>query len=88
MFFLVLFTYLFLLPLVIIAFLWKILNKLEEISKYKISEPKNTRTHAQIKKSNYDNAFGGRAAYKIYQNTDGLYEPITPSKGIKLKKEE
>ena len=67
------------------------LNKISDVlnttnSKAKANNKKNTRIHSGICQSNYDNSFGGRKAYEQYQNKDGLYEPIQPSKGIKLKK--
>ena len=82
------FIYLILLPIILIVFLFKILNQLEKINKKENTETKAIRKHPSIEKSNYDNAFGGRKAYEIYKNRDGLYEPITPSRGIKIKKEE
>ncbi len=48
---------------------------------------KRTRKHSSIIQSNYDNSFGGRKGYEKYQNSDGLYEPVKPSKGINLKRE-
>lgn len=82
------FIYLILLPIILIVFLFKILKQLEKLNKKENAETKVIRKHPSIEKSNYDNAFGGRKAYEIYKNRDGLYEPITPSRGIKIKKEE
>ena len=82
--------YMFILPTTLILFLWKILNKVEELKDLieVQKETKKIRTHKPIEKSNFDNAFGGRKAYEIYKNKNGLYEPVTPSKGIKLEKKE
>lgn len=80
-------VYMLLLPITLIAFLWKILDKIDELQETtKKQEIVSKRTHPVMQKSNYDNAFGGRKAYDIYKNKDGLYEPITPSKGIRLEK--
>ncbi len=84
-------VYMLLLPILLIAFLWKILDKLEKLEEENIKtteEKKVVRKHKTIAHSDFDNAFGGRKAYSIYKNKDGLYEPITPSKGISLKKKE
>lgn len=85
---LIIIVYMFLLPITLIAFLWKILDQIEDLKETKKQEIVTKRTHPTMQKSNYDNAFGGRKAYEIYKNKDGLYEPITPSKGIKLEKKE
>ena len=71
-----------------IALLYRIMDKVEELNKNKNQETKQIRKHPSIEKSNYENAFGGRKAYEIYQNKSRLYEPQKPSKGIELKKEE
>ena len=74
-----------------IFYLYKIFATLNTInskdSKEKANNKKNIRIHPGISQSNYDNSFGGRKAYEKYQNKDGLYEPVRPSKGINLKKE-
>ena len=80
--------YMIILPILYITLLYKILNKLDKIKNENVKESKITRTHPTIEKSNYNNAFGGRKAYEIYKNKDGLYEPVQPSRGIKIKKEE
>ena len=82
--------YMFILPTTLIVFLWKILNTVEDIKETieLQKETRKVRTHKPIEKSNFDNAFGGRKAYEIYKNTNGLYEPVTPSKGIKIEKKE
>lgn len=88
MLYLIMFVYMLLLPTVMIALLYRIMDKIEELNKNKNQETKQIRKHPTIEKSNYENAFGGRKAYEIYQNKSGLYEPQRPSKGIELKKEE
>jgi len=91
MFYVYFFMYLVVLPITFIIFFWKILNRLDRIEEaqqkqeIKTEEKKVTRKHRTIAHSNYENAFGGRKAYEKYKNNDGLYEPITPSKGISLK---
>ena len=81
--------YLIIVSLGIMNILYKILN---EIQTYRREEKpkitKATRKHSSIESSNYSNSFGGRKAYEIYKNKDGLYEPVTPSKGIQIKKKE
>lgn len=79
--------YMFAYSIVTIALLWKIFKSTKELNKQNIKESKIQRTHPTIQKS-YDNAFGGAKAYELYKNKNGLYEPIIPSKGIKLKKKE
>ena len=86
-------VYILLLPITIIAFLWKILDTVEKIKEERQQQPvepvkKEIRKHTSIEKSNFNNAFGGRKTYEIFKNTNGLYEPVTPSKGIELKKKE
>ncbi len=86
--------YLLVLPVTTIFMLWKIMDSEEEILKIlkdkpqKIDTQQIQRQHTNIGQADYDNAFGGRKAYSIYKNTNGLYEPITPSKGIQIKKKE
>lgn len=87
--------YTVILPIIFIVFLWKILNAVEEleesVKQNQIESQKETkiiRKHKSIEKSNFDNAFGGRKAYEIYKNNNGLYEPVTPSKGMKIEKKE
>lgn len=87
--------YTVILPIIFMAFLWKILNAIEELEesikqsqKESQKEAKTIRKHKTIEKSNFDNAFGGRKAYEIYKNRNGLYEPVTPSKGMKIEKKE
>jgi len=81
--------YMLLLPITIITFLWTILDKVENLkSEPAKEEVKIHRKHLSIGQSDFDNAFGGRKAYSMFKNQNGLYEPVTPSKGIPLKKEE
>lgn len=88
MMYLYMFVYMLILPITYIILLYKILDKLNKTTKEKTTDTKSTRIHPSMKQSNYDNAFGGRTAYEIYKNKDGLYEPITPSRGIKIEKKE
>ena len=88
MIYLLILVYMILLPGIMLIMLYKIINELEEIKK----EPKQTiksvlsrRKHTNIKASNYSNVFAGR--YDEYKNNKGLYEPQTPYKGVKIKKE-
>lgn len=85
-------VYMFLLPVTLIAMLWKILDTVEnlrnEIKQEEKEESKRTRKHLSIGQSDFDNAFGGRKAYSMFKNQNGLYEPVTPSKGIEIKKKE
>lgn len=95
MIYLFILIYLILVPGTMLIMLYQIINKLEEIKK----EPKQTTTksvlskrkHTNIKASNYDNVFSSRSktnkAYEDYTTNKGLYEPVTPHKGVKIKKE-
>lgn len=94
MIYLFILVYLILVPGTMLVMLYQIINKLEEIKK----EPKQTTTksvlsrrkHKNIKASNYDNVFSSRnktKAYEDYKTNKGLYEPVTPHKGVKIKKE-
>lgn len=88
-----LFIYGVLIPITSIGFLCKITDIIGDIKERldKKQQPEaevKKRIHGNIGKSDYDNAFGGRKAYEIYKNQDGLYEPVMPSKGIELKKKE
>lgn len=88
MIYLLVITYMFLLPITVLIMLWKILDKVEKLSEEKKVESTFKRTHPTIQKYNYDNAFGGKKAYEIYKNKSGLYEPQTPSRGIKIGNKE
>ena len=49
------------------------------------------RKHINIKANNYSSVFSSRnktnKAYEDYTTKKGLYEPVTPYKGAKIKKE-
>ena len=81
----------FIMEVSILILLTVVIYMLKDI-KNKIKTKKQTqskRVHKAIKKSDYDNAFGGRnTGYELYKNENGLYEPQKPSKGIELKKKE
>lgn len=79
--------YMFAYPVAIIALLWEILKAIEKVSIEKQENIKSKRVHPTVKNSNYNN-FNGKTAYELYKNENGLYEPIKPSRGIELKKEE
>ena len=82
-------VYLIILSIGILNILYKILNELQSAKREnKTKTTKAIRKHSSIEKSNYSNSFGGRKAYEIYKNKSGLYEPVTPSKGIQIKKKE
>lgn len=83
-------VYLIILSIGILNILYKILYELQTARRD--NKPKENkyhiRKHSSIENSNYNNSFGGRKAYEIYKNKSGLYEPVTPSKGIQIKKKE
>ncbi len=60
----------------------------EKISITNKEDNKTTRKHLSIGQSDFDNAFGGRKAYSMFKNQNGLYEPVTPSRGIPIEKKE
>lgn len=86
------FMYFIFFPILIVALLVLIYEEL----KYKkhtnqdIKEEKSIRrTHPTIKSSQYNNVFANRnSPYEQYKNEKGLYEPVTPSRGIKLNNKE
>jgi hypothetical protein len=86
--------YLLALPATVLFFLWKIydiVSKMNEQIKEvdtKKEEKEIKRKHLAVGQSDFENAFGGRKAYAIYKNTNGLYEPVKPSNGIPIKKKE
>lgn len=87
--------YMLLFPVTVLLLLLKILDLVEKLKnenkntiEEKETKTQTTRKHYTIGQSKFDNAFGGRKAYEIYKNTNGLYEPITPSRGIPIKKKE
>ena len=59
------------------------INKLLKISNKPVNENKRKRIHTSISKVNFSNLLNGR--YDKFKNKDGLYEPISPKKGIELK---
>lgn len=87
MIYILIFIYMFLIPITIIGLLLKIITMLEKKTT-EVVETKIKRIHPTIRKTDYQNNFNGKTAYEIYKNKQGLYEPITPSKGIELRKEE
>lgn len=88
MLYLLLFIYMLIFPIAEVTLLYRILEKIDTKKETNVNENRTLRTHASVKQSNFENAFGGRKAYDVYKNKNGLYEPITPSKGIELKKED
>lgn len=94
MIYLLILVYMILVPGTMLIMLYQIINKLEEIKK---EEPRKAnksilskRTHTNIKASNYKNVFSSRnnnKAYEDYKTNKGLYEPVTPHKGVTIKKE-
>lgn len=90
--FLIIVFYMLILPIAIVWFLYQILTKtmyIEMLVEEPKIEPKKTRKHPTIEKNDYNNVFNGKKAYDIYKNkATGLYEPQTPSKGVKIEKKE
>lgn len=83
-------VYMILIPITIIIMLYKILDKLEKMANIKQIETKR-RTHPGIGKSNYNSILTSRKSipgYDKYKNKNGLYEPVTPNNGIRIKKKE
>ena len=63
----------------------------KELKEHNVDNNKLIRKHVKIEENNYNsilNARGDKKGYEIFKNKDGLYEPIQPSKGIKIKKPE
>ena len=82
-----------LLPITILAMLYTIITMLEKMQEQQ-EETKtgnksvlSKRRHTNIKKSDYANVFNNRNKYKDYETNKGLYEPVTPHKGVAIKKE-
>lgn len=92
MIYFIIIVYMLLLPVTIIAMLWKILDTVEKLRKEnrqeENEEAKRKRKHLSVGQSDFDNAFGGRKAYSMFKNQNGLYEPVIPSRGIEIKKKE
>lgn len=95
MLYLLIFVYLLLIPATILVMLYKILSEIEKIkeeqTKAKTTKHRSVlskRRHTNISKSNYKDVFSGRnKAYDSYTTQKGLYEPVTPHKGVTIKKE-
>ncbi len=91
MIYLLILVYMIIFPVTTIVMLYKILDKLEK-EKANIGRTDNKRkTHPGIAKTSYTSPLAGRRSvpgYEQYKNKSGLYEPITPSNGIKIKKKE
>lgn len=79
-------------PIILSVMLYKIIKILKKIVK-KDDNKKNKsvmskRTHTNIGKNDYSKVFNVRKnAYEDYKTNKGLYEPVTPHKGVKLGKE-
>lgn len=89
LFCILLFIYLIIMTTIILVFLYKLETKIENTNT-KRTEYKR-KTHPTIAKSNYSNILTGRKSilgYDQYKNKDGLYEPVTPNNGIRIKKKE
>ena len=84
-----LFAYVVAMTIIILVFLYKLETKLENVNT-KRTEYKR-KTHPSIAKSNYNSILAGRKSipgYDKYKNKNGLYEPVTPRNGIRIKKKE
>lgn len=86
--------YMILLPGTLIVMLYKILNKLEmieekqtQINTTKSKSVLSRRKHTNVGKNDYSKSFNNREAYSDYKTNKGLYEPVTPHKGVKIEKE-
>ena len=93
MIYLLIVIYMLLLPITILAMLYTIITMLEKMQEQQ-EETKTSnksvlskRRHTNIKKSDYANVFNNRNKYKDYETNKGLYEPVTPHKGVAIKKE-
>lgn len=93
MIYLLIVIYMLLLPITILAMLYTIITMLEKMQEQQ-EETKtgnksvlSKRRHTNIKKSDYANVFNNRNKYKDYETNKGLYEPVTPHKGVAIKKE-
>ena len=93
MIYLLLFVYMLAFPIMLIVLLMKILDKLEnkqEIAQTETNVVKR-KMHPSIGTVNYKSQLEGRKsviAYEKYKNKEGLYEPVKPTNGIPIKKEE
>lgn len=91
----ILIAYFILFPLVIIAELAVIIDKINIKKQIEVTTPRTIRRkHTNIQKSNYSNAFNRRGEqktkfdYSKYKNSNGLYAPVKPKEGIEISKEE
>lgn len=88
----ILLFYILIVPVISLIILYKIMKKIDNIMK-KDDNKKNKsvmskRTHTNIGKNDYSKVFNVRKnAYEDYKTNKGLYEPVTPHKGVKLGKE-
>lgn len=94
MIYLLIVIYMLLLPITILAMLYTIITMLEKMQDRQEEQTKtgnksvlSKRRHTNIKKSDYANVFNNRNKYKDYETNKGLYEPVTPHKGVAIKKE-
>lgn len=94
MIYLLIVIYMLLLPTTILAMLYTIITMLEKMQEEQEEQTKtgnksvlSKRRHTNIKKSDYANVFNNRNKYKDYETNKGLYEPVTPHKGVAIKKE-
>lgn len=84
-------VYMLLLPITLIAMLWKILDKLDKEPQQPVQSQMQRRTHPAVGRTSYTSPLIGRkntSAYDKYKNKDGLYEPVMPKNGIEIKKKE
>lgn len=83
----------FILFLVHIFLIWKEINLLnEKISQLNIQGNKSTnilkRNHSNINPVSFNNPIQSRKnLYDEYKNEKGLYEPVTPRKGLKIEED-
>lgn len=80
-----LFVYMLFFSAVLIAVLYRILYKLDDLKNIKQETKTRARKHATIKTSNYNNSFNRRGYDQFKNEKTGLYEPQRPHKGIELK---
>ena len=69
---------------------WEIIKQLNEKINQENEFNKKTfkREHTKINPVSFSNPIQGRKnLYKEYENEKGLYEPVIPTKGVKIKKE-
>lgn len=69
----------------------RVLKELKKINKQKEKSCTTIRKHSNIGQNNYNsvlNARGDKKSYEVFKNENGLYEPVRPAQGIKIKKED